>query len=119
MTKVPRSRYPAIDMHTHLSWAKESSGGVSRGEEMKFLAKPEDLIPVMDRKNVRMMVNLTGGTGAGLAESIRVFEKAYPGRFATLTEPSYGAVQGPALSRRSRPTPSSRRRTPARAASRS
>jgi len=94
-TKVPRSRYPAIDMHTHLSWAKESSGGVSRGEVMNFLAKPEELIAVMDRKNVRMMVNLTGGTGAGLAESIRVFEKAYPGRFATLTEPSYGSWKDP------------------------
>lgn len=92
-TKVPRSRFPAIDMHTHLSWTKTSSGGVSRGEEMNFLAKPEELIAVMDRKNVRMMVNLTGGTGAGLASSIRTFEGAYPGRFATLTEPSYGSFK--------------------------
>jgi predicted TIM-barrel fold metal-dependent hydrolase len=92
-TKVARARFPAIDMHTHLSWAKESSGGVSRGEVMNFLAKPEELIAVMDRKNVRMMVNLTGGTGAGLAESIRTFERAYPGRFATLTEPSYGSFK--------------------------
>jgi predicted TIM-barrel fold metal-dependent hydrolase len=94
-TKVPRSRFPAIDMHTHLSWTKTSSGGVSRGEEMNFLAKPEELIAVMDRKNVRMMVNLTGGTGAGLAASIRTFEGAYPGRFATLTEPSYGSFKDP------------------------
>ena len=94
-TKVPRSRFPAIDMHTHLSWAKTSGGGVSRGEEMTFLAKPEELIVVMDRKNVRMMVNLTGGTGAGLADSIRRFEGAYPGRFATLTEPSYGSFKDP------------------------
>jgi predicted TIM-barrel fold metal-dependent hydrolase len=91
--KVPRSRFPAIDMHTHLSWAKSSGGGVSRGEEMTFLAEPKDLIAVMDRKNVRMMVNLTGGTGAGLKESINRFEGAYPGRFATLTEPSYGSFK--------------------------
>jgi predicted TIM-barrel fold metal-dependent hydrolase len=91
--KVPRSRFPAIDMHTHLSWATMSTGGVSRGEEMKFLATPEELITVMDRKNVRMMVNLTGGTGAGLAESIRRFEGSHPGRFATLTEPSYGSFK--------------------------
>ena len=94
-TKVARSRFPAIDMHTHLSWAKESKGGVSRGEDMNYLAKPGELIAVMDRKNVRMMVNLTGGTGAGLAESIRTFEGAYPGRFATLTEPSYGSFKDP------------------------
>jgi predicted TIM-barrel fold metal-dependent hydrolase len=94
-TKVSRARFPAIDMHTHLSWAQNGEGGVSRGEAMRFLAKPSDLIPVMDRKNVRMMVNLTGGTGAGLAESIRTFETAYPGRFATLTEPSYGSFKDP------------------------
>ena len=69
----------------------------------------------MDRKNVRMMVNLTGGTGAGLAKSIARFEGAHPGRFATFTEPSYGAFKDPAT-RRSRPTPSSRRRRRARAA---
>src|SRR5262245_47468188 len=92
-TRVERSRFPTIDIHTHLSWAKNAEGGVSRGEEMKLLAPPADLIPVMDRKNVRMMVNLTGGTGKGLAESIRKFEGAYPGRFATLTEPSYGSFK--------------------------
>jgi predicted TIM-barrel fold metal-dependent hydrolase len=94
-TKVARSRFPAIDVHTHLSWATHGDGGVSRGEEMKFLATPADLVPVMDRKNVRMMVNLTGGTGAGLVESIRRFEGAHPGRFATLTEPSYGSFKEP------------------------
>ncbi len=94
-TKVARSRFPAIDVHTHLSWAKNGDGGVSRGEEMKFLAEPKDLLPVMDRKNVRMMVNLTGGTGAGLVSSIRTFEAAAPGRFATLTEPSYGSFTDP------------------------
>jgi predicted TIM-barrel fold metal-dependent hydrolase len=94
-TRVARARFPAIDVHTHLSWAKNGEGGVSRGEEMSFLAEAKDLVPVMDRKNVRMMVNLTGGTGAGLVSSIRTFEAAYPGRFATLTEPSYGSFTDP------------------------
>src|SRR5215470_14148297 len=82
--RVERARFPVIDVHTHLGWSK--------GEEVTFLATAADLLPVMDRKNVRTMVNLTGGRGAGLAESIRRFEGAAPGRFVTFTEPAWDRV---------------------------
>src|SRR5215475_5027390 len=62
-TKVPRSRYPVIDIHTHLSSMARHSGGVGIGEEMEYFAPAEDLLPLMDRKNIRIMVNLTGGDG--------------------------------------------------------
>jgi predicted TIM-barrel fold metal-dependent hydrolase len=94
-TRVPRARFPAIDVHTHIAWTARRQKGVFQGEEMEFLAEPRALIEVMDRKNVRTMVNLTGGTGAGLEASIRKFEGAYPGRFATFTEPSYGSFLDP------------------------
>src|SRR4030088_2015767 len=57
-TKVPRSRYPVIDIHTHLSFAAKSANGVGIGEAMNYLAPVEDLLPLMDRKNIRIMVNL-------------------------------------------------------------
>src|SRR5437879_2525510 len=60
--KVERARFPVIDIHAHFSWSK--------GEEMTFLATPAQILPVMDRKNVRTMVNLTGGSGAGLVQAI-------------------------------------------------
>jgi predicted TIM-barrel fold metal-dependent hydrolase len=41
----------------------------------------------MDRKNIRTMVNLTGGRGKGLAQAVRDFDRAHPGRFVTCTEP--------------------------------
>jgi len=85
--KVERARFPVIDIHTHLGWSK--------GEEMTFLATPAQLLPVMDRKNVGTMVNLTGGSGAGLAQAIRTFEGAAPGRFLTFTEPSWHRVREP------------------------
>jgi len=65
-SKVPRSRYPVIDVHTHLSFRAKLVNGVGIGDSMDFLTTPEKTLPVMDRKNVRMMVNLTGGAGAGL-----------------------------------------------------
>jgi predicted TIM-barrel fold metal-dependent hydrolase len=94
-TNVARARFPVIDVHTHLSWAAQGGGGVFRGEEMKFLATPAELLEVMDRKNVRTMVNLTGGNGAGLEKSIRYYESAAPGRFVTFTEPSWARLNEP------------------------
>jgi predicted TIM-barrel fold metal-dependent hydrolase len=86
-TKVPRSRYPVIDIHTHLSFAAKSANGVGIGEAMKYLAPVEGLLPLMDRKNIRVMVNLTGGVGKGLEETIRKYQQPYPERFITFTEP--------------------------------
>jgi predicted TIM-barrel fold metal-dependent hydrolase len=82
--KVERARFPVIDIHTHLCWSK--------GEEVTLLAAPSQILPVMDRKNIRTMVNLTGGRGAGLAQAIRTFEGAAPGRFLTFTEPSWARI---------------------------
>ena len=89
-TTIERPRFPVIDLHTHLSWSATVRSGVATGERMQYFADAADVLPVMDRKGVRMMVNLTGGVGAGLEESIRRFDRAAPGRFLTLTEPSYG-----------------------------
>lgn len=88
--KVARARFPAIDVHTHLGWSAQARAG-----EMQFLATPEELLAVMDRKNVRTMVNLTGGTGKGLESSIGRYEAAAPGRFITFTEPSWARVNEP------------------------
>lgn len=87
--RIERPRFPVIDAHTHLTWSRKVRNGVSVGEDITVFAKPEDLLPVMDRKGVRTLVNLTGGVGKGLEESIRMFDQAAPGRFITLTEPSY------------------------------
>ena len=89
-TAIERPRFPVIDLHTHLSWSATVRSGVAIGEQMQYFADAADVLPVMDRKGVQMMVNLTGGVGAGLEESIRRFDHAAPGRFLTLTEPSYG-----------------------------
>src|SRR5213076_1563350 len=94
-TKVPRSRYPVIDIHTHLSFAAKTENGVGIGEEMKYLAPVDALLPLMDRKNIRIMVNLTGGVGKGLDESIRKYQQPYPERFITFTEPWWERTNQP------------------------
>jgi len=86
-TKVPRARFPVIDIHTHLSWAAAQKNGVSLGEEMTYPAPPQVLLQVMNQKNIRAMVDLTGGIGRGLDDTIQRFQLPYPGRFVVFTEP--------------------------------
>jgi predicted TIM-barrel fold metal-dependent hydrolase len=88
-TRVERARFPVIDVHSHLSWTSKSQHGVAVGEEVTLLIAAKDAVAVMDRKNVKAMVNLTGGHGKGLAKTIAAFDDAYPGRFLTCVEPSY------------------------------
>ncbi len=80
-TKVPRSKFPVIDVHTHLSFQSSGQNGVGLGEKMKYPMPPEEVLAVMDRKNIRTMIDLTGGHGRGLVEVIEKWQTAYPGRF--------------------------------------
>ncbi len=88
-TRVDRSRYPVIDVHTHISFARKSDKGVELSGERNYLGTPQELLAVMDRKNLRAMVNLTGGFENGLVDAVSKYDKAHPDRFFTFTEPSY------------------------------
>ena len=88
-TRVERARYPLIDIHTHLSFSSKVENGVSLAPERRFLASPESLLPVMERRNIRALNNLTGGFGDGLVQTVQKFDRAHFGRFYTFTEPSY------------------------------
>jgi len=88
-TKVPRARYPVIDVHTHFAWLSGSDSAGSADGKMEFLAEPKDLLEVMDRRNIQTMVNLTGGYGAGLEETVRKYQATYPKRFLVFTEPQW------------------------------
>ena len=98
-TRVPRARFPAIDFHTHVSFSAQSKGGVALGEGRRFLAPPSELLPVMDRVNLRAMVNLTGGVGKGLQETIDQYQKPYPDRFITFAEPRWARAAEPSYAR--------------------
>ena len=98
-TKVARSRYPVIDLHAHMCFSATVINGVHLAAERQYFGTPEEMIPVMDRKNVRMMNNLTAGFGQGLDQVIARYDKAYPGRFCAFTEPSFGEFLNPAYPR--------------------
>ena len=88
-TKVLRSRFPLIDFHTHLSWSTRRG----RKPELKNNMPVEEVLAVMDRKNVRTMVNLTGGYGPVLEQAIAYWQKPHPDRFIVFTEPWFEKIR--------------------------
>lgn len=94
-THVERARFPAIDIHTHISVSAKSQGGVELAAEREYLAPPQELLTVMDKTNVRSMVNLTGGYDSGLVETIAKYDRSYGDRFYTFNEPSYSHFLDP------------------------
>lgn len=94
-THVARARFPVIDFHTHLSFTNVSG----QTEKAGIRAKREEILPVMDGKNVRAMVNLTGGYGAALEENLNYWQKPNPDRFITFTEPWFRKSAEPGYSK--------------------
>jgi predicted TIM-barrel fold metal-dependent hydrolase len=85
---VPRSRFPVIDFHTHITFAND-------GNRISFEIEPRHCLEVMDRKNIRTMVSLTGGYGDALREAVSKLDAAHPGRFLVFTEPAYSRASEP------------------------
>jgi len=90
-TKVPRSRFPNIDFHTHLSWI-DRKGEV---DVVNHVGEPAEALRVMDAKNIKIMVNLTGGYGPLLEETVKHWQTAHPDRFLVFTEPWYDKANTP------------------------
>jgi hypothetical protein len=88
-TQVPRGRFPVIDFHTHVS---------PRPNSTRPSVPPAELITVMDAVNLKTMVNLTGGFGDALAVTIQNFDRAFAGRFVTMTEPAWARASEPGYS---------------------
>jgi predicted TIM-barrel fold metal-dependent hydrolase len=95
VTKVATPRYPVIDVHAHLTFTTRSAKGVSVGEQVTPLITAKDALAVMDRKGLRAMVNLTGGNGSGLEQTLAALDRAAPGRFFSCVEPVYGDLLAP------------------------
>lgn len=85
-TRVTRARFPVIDFHSHVS---------QRPRSRRPGVPPAELIKTMDAVNLHTMVNLTGGSGEGLAATIASFDRAFPRRFVTMTEPTWTRASEP------------------------
>ena len=55
---VERAQFPVIDFHPHITMSVKSENGVELSAARKYLGSPDFLLPVMDRRNIRAMINL-------------------------------------------------------------
>jgi hypothetical protein len=84
--KIERAKFPFIDIHSH-HWNPTA-------EEVDRLVKEMDTI------NLRVMVNLSGGTGERLTNTVQVMKGRYPDRFVVFANMSYDDLDTPGFGKR-------------------
>ncbi len=83
----PRAKYPFIDVHNH-----------QRGN--MGAAQIDKLLIDMDAINLRIMVNLSGGSGERLRQAVQAMKGRAPGRFAVFANISFDGIDDPDYGRR-------------------
>ena len=79
--EVPKAKFPFIDIHSH-----------------QFRMATQDLsqlIADMDKLNMGVMVNLSGGSGEGLKAALENVKKSYPNRFVVFANVNFDGVGNP------------------------
>lgn len=76
-----RAKYPFIDVHNH-----------QRNMSPEAVDK---LVRDMDSINLRVMVNLSGGSGARLKEIVKAMKGRYPGRFVVFANLEFKGIDQP------------------------
>lgn len=84
--KIERAKYPFIDIHSH-HWNPTPE-------------HVEDLIRGMDSINLRVLVNLSGGTGEQLRQTVGTMKGAHPDRFVVFANLSYDDINTPGYGHR-------------------
>ena len=84
--KIARAKFPFIDIHSH-HWNPTAE-------------HVADLIKGMDSINLRVLVNLSGGTGESLRKTVQVMKGNYPDRFVVFANMSYDDLNAPGFGKR-------------------
>jgi len=84
---VTRAKYPFIDVHSH----------------QNSLMSPQELdtlVHDMDQLNMRVMVNLSGGSGDRLKRGVENMKGHYPNRFVVFANVSFDGIDDPDYGKR-------------------
>jgi len=92
---VSSARYPAIDMHTHVSSVFRRTPGTNDALQGTAAERLDQISQWMDELNLQTLVNLTGGTGEQLQQTITEMVQQHPGQLITCTVPTYSRLNEP------------------------
>ena len=79
--EVRRAKYPVIDVHNH--------------QPRRTVASVDSLVGQMDGLNLRILVDLSGGTGEALAEKVRTYRTKHAGRFVVFANLDFRGIDAP------------------------
>jgi predicted TIM-barrel fold metal-dependent hydrolase len=83
---VTRAKFPFIDVHAH--------------QRSVSPERVDSLITAMNEMNMGVMVNLSGGTGERLAQTVEAMKGRYPDRFVVFANLDYDGIDDPAWGER-------------------
>ena len=86
---VSSARYPAIDMHTHVSSVFRRTPGPDDALQGTAAERLHQISQWMDDLNLQTLVNLTGGSGVQLQHTVSEMVQQHPGQLITCTVPTY------------------------------
>ena len=89
-TDIAKPAFPVIDVHNHLGGGKAT---LTPERVKHYLAE-------MDAAGVRAVVNLDGGWGERLTETLAALDNAHPGRFLTYALIDFSGIDEPGWSDR-------------------
>jgi predicted TIM-barrel fold metal-dependent hydrolase len=92
---VASARYPVIDMHTHVSSVMRRTPTPGHPLQGTGPERLDQIVRWMDELNIQTLVNLTGGAGDGLEQTMTECVDPHPGRIVTCTVPSYDKLGEP------------------------
>jgi predicted TIM-barrel fold metal-dependent hydrolase len=81
-TVVEKPQFPVVDVHNHLGGGKQR---LTADVVRRYLQE-------MDEAGVRTVVNLDGGWGDRLRETLRALDEAHPGRFLTFALVNFDGI---------------------------
>ena len=84
---VTKAKYPFIDVHTHYDATMPRP-------------KLDQLVAELDQINLRVAVNLSGGTGSRLEAGVKNMQGAYPKHFVLFANLSYEGIDDPEYGRK-------------------
>lgn len=92
---VPSARFPAIDMHTHVSSVFRRTPGPNDALQGTAAERLQQISQWMDELNLQTLVNLTGGAGDDLQRTVAEMARRHAGRLITCTVPSFDRLNEP------------------------
>jgi predicted TIM-barrel fold metal-dependent hydrolase len=89
-THVDKPAFPVIDIHNHLG----------SGSELLSTGRVSEILAEMKAAGIRAVINLDGGWGERLEQTIRALDEAHPGQFFTFANIDFLGIDDPRWSER-------------------